>query len=272
MNTAHVKRWLTSIVALPFLIMLIYKGKPLLFAIFICIISLIALWEYFRIVLPHTGKSISGPIPLLAFITGPAIILISYQEALALVPCLLSFHLIITGLIAFTQFKTDQSASEIVAKQIQGVVYVPLLLSYLVLLRNSAEGVTWIFFLLFIVFFSDIGAYYVGSWFGRHKLCPAISPGKTIEGAIGGLATSVGIGLTFRYFFLDQLPLGLCMLLFLCIGIAAPLGDLFESFLKRTGGIKDSGTILPGHGGLLDRIDALLFTAPVVYFFKEYML
>jgi phosphatidate cytidylyltransferase len=122
------------------------------------------------------------------------------------------------------------------------------------------------------VFIGDTGAYYLGSYFGQHKLCPAVSPNKTIEGSLGGLAASLGSGALIKHFFLPLLPWGLSLLFFLSISIAGQVGDLFESQIKRVAHIKDSGAILPGHGGVLDRIDALLFAAPVAYIFKEYLL
>jgi phosphatidate cytidylyltransferase len=136
------------------------------------------------------------------------------------------------------------------------------------LLRSGNDGTTWIFFLLFIVFSGDVGAFYAGRFFGRHKLSPAISPGKTIEGSVGSLLTSMVVGFGFYSIFLPHLnPLAVLALL-ACVNPAAQAGDLFESQLKRSAGIKDSGSILPGHGGMLDRIDALLFAAPIAWVFK----
>ena len=137
---------------------------------------------------------------------------------------------------------------------------------------TSNDGISWIFFLLFVVFLGDTGAFYTGSYLGRHKLCPAVSPNKTIEGSVGGLVANVCAGAVFKIFFFPQLNWHLSILFFLCIGVAGQVGDLFESKLKRVANIKDSGSLLPGHGGILDRIDALLFAAPVAYFFKEYLL
>ena len=102
-------------------------------------------------------------------------------------------------------------------------------------------------------------------------MSPAVSPGKTIEGSIGGLAVNLVLGGIAKYLFLSGLPWGLSLLFFLAVGIAGQVGDLFESELKRSSGIKDSGGILPGHGGILDRIDALLFASPVAYIFIEYV-
>jgi phosphatidate cytidylyltransferase len=145
------------------------------------------------------------------------------------------------------------------------VVYIPLSLSTLVLMRAGPDGVTWIFFILFVVFLGDVGAYYVGTYKGKHRLNPSISPGKTIEGALGGLGANLVVGLVFKAVFLPGLPFLWTAVLVLTMGAAGQAGDLFESEMKRAAGIKDSGNILPGHGGLLDRIDALLFAAPVAY-------
>jgi phosphatidate cytidylyltransferase len=126
--------------------------------------------------------------------------------------------------------------------------------------------------LFFVVFLGDTGAFYVGSYLGRHKLSPIVSPNKTIEGAFGGIAANLSVGAFFKYFFIPRLPWGLGLLFFLTLGVVGQVGDLFESKLKRDSNIKDSGSLLPGHGGVLDRIDALLFAAPVAYLFKEYIL
>jgi phosphatidate cytidylyltransferase len=181
-------------------------------------------------------------------------------------------NLMICALVLLFRFKSDATESEIVFKQVLGIVYIPVCLSYLVLIRNGDDGVSWTFFLLIVVFLGDTGAFYMGSYLGRHKLCPAVSPNKTIEGSVGGLAANVCAGALFKIFFFPLLRWNLSILFFLCIGVAGQVGDLFESKFKRVAHIKDSGALLPGHGGFLDRIDALLFAAPVAYFFIEYLL
>jgi phosphatidate cytidylyltransferase len=266
----HLKRWTTGIASLPFLFLMIYKGG-LLFAISVSIICFLALWEYFRIVFNTKGKTISGIILLLATFVGPVIIWAAYKNALDFIIIIVAFNLIISGLFTITQFKSDPFILENFTKQVLGIIYIPILLSFLILIRSGTDGMLWIFFLLFVVFAGDIGAFYAGSYLGSHKLCPSVSPKKTIEGSIGGLSSNLVVGLFFKYFFLSYLPLGASILLFLFIGIAGQVGDLFESALKRSADIKDSGSILPGHGGILDRIDALLFAAPVTYFFKQFI-
>ena len=268
----HLKRWITSFVALPFVIFLIYKGGAFLFSIVISGISIIALWEYFRIVFTNGEMRKFSLLIWLCYLTGIIIILFSYWKFFDLIPVVIACHLIASGIIVVLSYKPELQITDIIAKDILGILYVPVLLSFIVLIRNSDEGIIWTFFLLLLVVVGDTGAFYTGSFLGRHKLCPSVSPGKTIEGAVGGFSAVLVTGALFKFFFLPDLHWTGSIIFFLCIGIVAPMGDLFESMLKREGGIKDSGTCLPGHGGILDRIDALLFAALPAYYFKVYVL
>ncbi len=267
----HLKRWITSLVIIPFLVLLISIGGTLWLAVVINVICIMALWEYFCIVLNKDKNIKVISFQILAFVTGSAVLWSSYFHSFNVVLDIIVLNVVISTMISLPMFKSDSSVLEVVFKQVIGVIYISFFLSYLVLIRNGHDGVLWIYLLLILVFLGDTGAYYVGSYFGRHKLCPGVSPNKTIEGSVGGLAASLGAGALFKHFFLPLLPWGLSLLLFFSIGIAGQVGDLFESQLKRVYKIKDSGTLLPGHGGVLDRIDALLFAAPVAYFFKEYV-
>jgi phosphatidate cytidylyltransferase len=268
----HLKRWITGLTALPFLILLISKGGSLVFAVFISIVSIIALFEYYEIVLyPEKKPGIYNALPLLSYFIGLVIIFIVYRDMQSMVSFLLVFNLIVSGFISLFNFKTNKDVVLLVTKQLTGIIYIPLFLSYLVLIRNGSNGIAWIYFLLIIIFAGDTGAFYAGTYFGKHKLCPSVSPGKTIEGSLGGLGLSIVAGGIFKYFILPSYSWWISILLFICAGIAGQIGDLFESELKRSAGVKDSGSILPGHGGILDRIDALLFAAPVAWFFKEFL-
>ncbi len=268
----HLKRWITGLVAVPFLILLISKGGPFLFAGVISLVCILALWEYFRIVMQSQSKSDQWFIMATGYITGTIIIWTAYMHLSELVLGLILLNFLVCAMIALPQFKSDSSITEAVFKQVLGVIYIPLLLSYLVMIRNGLDGIIWIYLLLIVVFAGDIGAFYVGSYLGRRKLCPAVSPAKTVEGSIGGLAFSVVAGTIFKSLVMPSLPWAGSALFFVAVNLAGQTGDLFESLLKRGGNIKDSGAILPGHGGLLDRIDALLFAAPVAYFLKAYIL
>jgi phosphatidate cytidylyltransferase len=267
----HLKRWLSAIVILPVLILMILHGRTS-FSLFVLLVSFITLREYFRIVYNKTGRSLHSLLPIIGFIICLLIMAAAHFELFHHAPFIIVINILIIGVVGVFRFKDEPDFLDAAAKQIQGTVYVPLLLSHAILLRGDPDGAAWIFFLLLLVFFGDIGAFYAGSYFGHTKLCPSVSPGKTVEGALGGISASILAGILFRYFFLPHLPFGYCLLLFISVGILGPVGDLFESMLKRKGDIKDSGTIMPGHGGLLDRIDAVLFAAPVVYYFKTYVM
>jgi phosphatidate cytidylyltransferase len=266
----HLKRWITGIIALPFLIFFIVMGGAY-FVVLVGVVCLLSMWEYFNIVSDAKGKVVSV-VMIIGVLAGALIIIAASGSSFNLVSGIIALNMIICGLISIPQYKTNPNVLETIKKQLQGIIYIPLLLSFLVLIRNQTDGMIWIFLILAVIFAGDISAYYFGSYLGRHKLCPAVSPGKTIEGSIGGLAANLFVGSLVKFFFLPTLPWALSLLFFLVMGIAGQAGDLFESMLKRSSKVKDSGGLLPGHGGFLDRIDALLFAAPVAYFFKIYPL
>jgi phosphatidate cytidylyltransferase len=174
--------------------------------------------------------------------------------------------------LALRGFASDRTVLERAARQIQGVCYIPLSLSLLVLLRSGADGVTWIFLLCAIIFAGDTAALYAGTLWGRHRISPTISPGKTVEGSVAGLAAGLAVGSAAKALFLPELGWPALILFALAVGVAGQAGDLFESALKRASNVKDSGGLLPGHGGVLDRIDAMLFAAPVAFGLRIYVL
>ncbi len=268
----HLKRWITSLVALPLLIFLILKGGAFLFAVFICFICMVSLSEYYKIVLSNTDFKVFGFIPFLSFITGFLIILAFYFKKFDAVIIILYTNFITAGIYSLFLFKHNHRVSDLLLKQIQGVFYIPVLFGFFVLIRNSSDGVVWICFLMALIFSGDTGAFYGGRFFGEKKLCPWISPGKTVAGAAGGIISNIIITLVFYRFFFSDYNLINLLIMSVLSGALGQAGDLFESVLKRVANIKDSGTILPGHGGILDRIDALIFAVPVIYIFKEYIL
>lgn len=266
----HLKRWITGLVAAPLLILLIYAGGAV-FAGFIGVVALVSIFEYFRIVFKPGGKITSIIFLALLFIAGAAAIFAAHCGRPDMIVGVAAVNLILCGIVSLARFKSDPEILSSVEKHVQGVVYIPLLLSFLVLIRNSADGMTWIFLLVLLIFAGDTGAFYAGRSFGKHKLCPSVSPGKTVEGAVGGILANIVAGSIIKGFFLPEIPWLLSILFFIIAGATGQIGDLFESQLKRVSDIKDSGAILPGHGGILDRIDALMFAAPVTYLFKVYV-
>ena len=153
---------------------------------------------------------------------------------------------------------------------ILGVLYVVLLGGHLVAVRTGFDqtlSAHLLSFFFLVIMGSDTGAYYVGRAFGKHKLAPSISPGKTWEGVVGGLVASLLMATIAHYWFFRELPLKWALPLAVTMSGIGLFGDLAESALKRGAGAKDAANILPGHGGLLDRLDSLLFNAPVIYYF-----
>ncbi|MCJ8500024.1 phosphatidate cytidylyltransferase [Desulfatitalea alkaliphila] len=268
----HWKRWITALVGLPLLILLVLKGGPTLFALAIAAVAVIAMWEYFRIVLAEHSPRVPGYFLLWSYIAGAAVVLVVPYHGFQAVMALFALHLIGAAAMSILRYKQSTDAPAVVLKQVFGVLYIAGFLAFFVLLYHDPHGVHWVFFLFVVVAAGDTGAYYAGRTFGRRKLCPAVSPKKTVEGALGGLVGSLVLAVAYKLVFMPFLSLPGCVLFALLVGSVGQIGDLFESEFKRSAGVKDSSNLLPGHGGFLDRIDALLFALPVAYLLKEYLL
>lgn len=255
---------------LPILFLLIYMGGKLVFAMLIGLVCIVSLREFYRISSAAAEMPMDrDPVGWIGYIAGCLIIWAAYSKDERLMLAIVAINLIIVSVLSFPLYKSKPAILESIFKQSLGLVYIPLLLSHFIFIRHQTDGMIWIFMLLSIIFAGDIGAYYAGTAIGRHKLCPAVSPNKTWEGSIGGLAANIAIGSIFKFYLLPDLSWRLGLLLFAVIGIAGQVGDLFESELKRTAKVKDSGVIFPGHGGMLDRIDAAMFAAPAAYYYKS---
>jgi phosphatidate cytidylyltransferase len=256
----HRKRWFTAIWLLALIVPLLAFGGRVVFGFISWFVVVFSMHEYLRLIFPEAGR-FERHISL--FLVG--ILPISgHSGESALVKGLL---IITFGMFFFYLFRRGglKDIADRMGKVSLGFIYVGFLLSYFVLLRGIEGGSAWIFFLLSVIFSGDTMAYYVGKGIGRHKLYPKVSPAKTWEGSIGGLIGNMIASLTFWFIFFRHLPIFHFIIMAIGIGIFGQLGDLCESMIKRGAGKKDSGSILPGHGGLLDRIDSLIFSAPFLY-------
>ncbi len=263
----HLKRWITGIVALPIIYLLVSAGG-LVFGVLIAAVSMVTLWEYYRIVFQTDGVLPQRLMPIAGLVLAPVIVWTVHAGHMEAAILIVAVDLILAAALSLPLFKTDPQAPVLVAKQVLGLVYIPVFLAFLLLMRISPDGAAWIFWLLLIVAAGDTGAFYTGTYMGRLKLGPWVSPKKTIEGCLGGLAANVIAALVFRTILLPALATLPCIVFALVIGAAGQAGDLFASEFKRSAGVKDSGGLLPGHGGFLDRLDALLFASPLAYLLK----
>lgn len=191
---------------------------------------------------------------------------------------LLTVAAFIAGVIIVQTYRFTLDFSKMltgVGVTILGVMYVFFLGGFLVATRVGFEDVPGLsshllaFFFL-VIFGSDSGAYFAGRAFGKHKLAPKISPGKTVEGLIGGILAASGFAALATWWFFPALPYIFSIPLAICLAVVGVLGDLAESAMKRGSNTKDAASILPGHGGLLDRLDSLLFGAPILYYFARF--
>jgi len=225
---------------------------------------LIGLWEFFLMIekkkvrlFKFFGLILGAFIPISIFFQFP----ITREWQLFLILC----GLFILFLLELTR-KENQETILSISATVFGVLYVSWCFSFILRIRNLEGGVFLLGFLILVVKAQDLGAYIVGSLWGRHSLLKRVSPNKSTEGAIGGLVFSVIFALLFRAW-LDNFTIFQVIGLGLILGVVGQLGDLFESLLKRDCQVKDSGRILQGMGGVLDVIDSLIFSAPVFYFY-----
>lgn len=245
---------------------LVIKGSYLLFTVFITLASFIGLMEYCRMALPK--RPIAG---IMVPLAGAVLPFLFYTRSAALTSFAIALFFLSISVYTLFSFKDVKCAASEAALLFFGVIYIPYLLGYLVLLRSHPQGFKWILLIMFIVMSGDSAAYFIGCRYGKRKLYPEVSPNKSVEGALGGLAGSVLGVMAAKLLFFDELSVVDALVASLLVGAAGQTGDLFESLLKRSCGVKDSGTIFPGHGGIMDRLDSILFAAPVAYYYAMFI-
>jgi phosphatidate cytidylyltransferase len=255
-------RALVALAGIPLLIAAVYAGDWWLWAL-VLLISLLAQWEYYAM------AAARGHHPLkLPGLAGGLLILLCFRFGPGLWTGLAVLWLLsLMGLEAFKS-RVENSISRI-SSTLFGVAYVPVMLGHMNLLRNDQvmPGFKLLVLILVLVWANDTGAYFTGLTLGKKPLAPRVSPKKSWEGLWGGMALSVSVSLVLARYWVYELTLLHAGVIALGVVAFGTLGDLFESMLKRDAGIKDSGTMLPGHGGLLDRFDSLIFAVPIVYWY-----
>ncbi|KUG24409.1 phosphatidate cytidylyltransferase [hydrocarbon metagenome] len=262
------KRWVTGLVLAPFLVLIIVFGSEEIFTALVTFFIIAGVWEYNHMVFGKGFVKEKTEGLILALVI-PLVVLFGNSQHLLAV---LALSVVIVFIIFVLSIKESKFDVLSVFKVIFGMLYIPFLMSYFISLRIMDKGIEWIFFVLFLAFIGDIFALYAGKYFGKHKLVPFVSPGKTVEGLAGLVLGSTSACLIFSYYFLPEIPLTQVAILAVTGSIIGQLGDICESAIKRNYGVKDAGSILPGHGGILDRLDCLIFIAPYVYYYRVFII
>lgn len=259
-------RYVSAALLVVFIACLFLFAKPIFISGLIVSLAMLAAHEFYQLTLkeiPDLHKLIG--VVFAGGLCGTLIFLQDLSMPVLTVALLVSFLLYLKGAVDF------QKQLRHLTLFYFGIVYVGLLFSYWGKIVSLPNWTFWMVLLLVATFFSDTGAYFAGHLFGKHKLAPRISPGKTVEGYVGGIVFSIIGALLVRYFLGGDYPIIKTVGVSFFVSAFAPLGDLSESLIKRAVNAKDSGRLIPGHGGLLDRVDALLFAGPIVYYWAIYI-
>ena len=249
-------RVLTGAVLILSVYLLVFYGNPLLFSLVVAAAILLSLREFYALLMPQGPRSLK----YLGMLLAPSLALLAYLGREGFYPPLLAL-----GSMALFTLALRAKALKEAGFSLLGVLYLGLLLSHLVMMRRMGPGAVFLLFLL--TWAQDVGSYLGGTWMGRWKLSPNLSPGKTVEGFICGILLALMTAVITQGIWLPGLSTPRRLILAGTLALVGPLGDLFESMIKRAAGVKDSGRLFPGHGGLLDRLDSLIFTAPFAYYY-----
>lgn len=255
----HRLRVLSAVIlVLPFLLLVGY-GSPLHFHLLMSLAILLCAWE-FAWLCPLGGSSVTAVLTVIGSLAWQWLAVLGGSPAV--VPPLAAAGMLAWALAGGGEFRTDTVRASWV---VLGVAYVGGLLTCGGFLRELPDGRQLIAFVTFTTWASDIGAYYMGSRWGRRPLAPRISPKKSVEGLLGGVAASLIVAVVGQAWIWPALSAGSALWTAGALALIGVVGDLAESAVKRAAGVKDSGSTIPGHGGVLDRLDSLIFAAPALY-------
>lgn len=264
-GAALLKRVLSTLILLPIFVWIVMKGPLWLFGATVVVAGAVGQWEF-------TGMFERAGVRTLrwAGLVGGTVLTASFalpiSERIAFTAVLLG---VLLGAVARGQ--GERIAWEPAVVTVFGICYVNWLLGYGFWLRDLPAGDDWVLLLVWVTWMGETAAYVVGSTLGRTKLAPVISPRKTVEGAFAQLVVSVLAALVAQAWFFTEIGAGRAVVGGLLLGVVGQAGDLVESFLKRSCSTKDTGVLIPGHGGLLDRLDSLLFNTPVLYYYARFL-
>lgn len=263
----HLKRIIAAVVFAPLFLVLLLKGSYTHYSIFILVLAFLGLLEYFKLVKGWVDMRMK----VMGILWGMLLAGGLYVGDSRIVVAMLTFGFLAVCLMRLAKKGELSAVFQDIGYTFLGPLYVGLLIGHLFLLRAMETGREWTLILFFTIWMCDIAAFYTGLSIGRHKLYPEISPNKTIEGAIGGILGSLIVVAVAKSWYLTQLSLMDVFAISIGVSVIGQLGDLCESMFKRAASVKDSGGLIPGHGGILDRFDSILFAAPFLYYYLTFI-
>lgn len=257
-------RVVSALLGVPLLLLATWAGFPW-FPLLVAAITVAGTWEFYRL----AQKAETQPVVWLGVFWAPLFVLSAQMDGSFTLPLVTGGT--IASLVAVVARSAVKDTLKDWALTVAAPLYVGGLLSHGVLLRETEKGVEWVIFALLCTFATDTSAFFVGRYLGKRRLSPRISPGKTWEGAFAGLAGGMVAALGLAPLLSLPVNVGWALGLGAAVGVFGQVGDLAESALKRSAGVKDAGALIPGHGGILDRIDSVVFTIVVVYYFVRWL-
>ncbi|MCA1797306.1 MAG: phosphatidate cytidylyltransferase [Geobacteraceae bacterium] len=260
-------RIITALIALPLVVVLTLFASTGIFFTATLVLVVLAVLEALYVFRPQADVALKGLV-----LGGGLGIYTSACWYPSLFAQVFSIAFLLLGTFYLLRFKDIVLVINDCAVVLLVWAYVPVLFSYTVLLHALPNGHELVFMVLLMTMLCDTSAYFAGTRWGKHRLYPAVSPKKSIEGAVGGICGAVFAALVSKWIYVPEFSFFTALGFGIVIGVFAQVGDLFESLLKRSAQIKDSGQLLPGHGGMLDRLDSLLFTFPLAYLYVKLVL
>ena len=257
------KREIVAAILLPLLYLYIMKLPPVYFLGLLALACTMAQTEF------YTMYNVRGGLRFFGLAYGLLILYVAYLGVLNIL-FVVGFFLIAVVVRLFSSKRSPENALQDLAPVVIGFLYIPFILSLMIYIRQM--GAEWVIYTGVTVWASDSCAYYAGKNLGKHKLYPTMSPKKTVEGALGSVIGGGVFSILIKYLLLPQMHLSHALFMGLLIGAVAVVGDLSESMFKRDAGVKDSSVLIPGHGGVLDKLDGIIFATPLVSIFLRYIL
>ncbi len=264
-------RALVALIFAPLIVLTVYLGQWYFF-ILIAILAAVSIWEFIRL---GTHKESHGQL-YISVLFGLAILSVLYFDPGILMPVLLAGMVV---LLLVELYRNNGSPVHNVGATLFPALFFSLFLGSFLLIRelprhisvSYAEPGQWIILLILATWICDTAAYVLGSYFGRHKLMPRISPNKSVEGAVAGFVFAILTAWLVHLWLVDELALIDSLVIGAIAGSIGQYGDLVESMFKRDAGVKDSSNLIPGHGGMMDRFDSLTLSAPVMFLYLQYI-